>query len=70
MRHSSAFFFVLGASLVTLISQQALISDAQIFDQLMNGVNTRNNAYNPAGSQDTGSRFSSMFKDMMSVNVP
>lgn len=68
MQPNSLVIFILGASLVTLMSQQVLIADAQIFDQLINGANSRNNAADQP--QNMGSRFGSMFRDMMSVNVP
>lgn len=59
---------VLGLCLATLLFQQAIIAEAQIFDQLMNGSSNRNSVEEQP--QEVGSRFRSMFKDMMSVNVP
>lgn len=68
MQPNSLVIFVLGVSLVSLLSHRALTAEAQIFDQLLNGANSRNNAGDQ--SQNVGSRFGSMFRDMMSVNVP
>lgn len=68
MEPTRVILAVLGASLIAFLSHQAVPTEAQIFDQLMNGSNSRNNVEEQ--SQDTGSRLRSIFKDMMSVNVP